>query len=312
MSKSIFKIIIGTIVAMVISVLIIEYINVELSAMQLTQLTDMSIRQACEFFSQETYKQERNNFTGMLDIKDENGNIAVDGNIYSGMSDTDIYGSLYTTNDFKEFIDSFQGNWKEFDLMTQIPETEEEFYMQEVYADNLMTPLNLGITYLDKDALTKITRWNIASLLSNGSKSAFKDIGGLRPYVVYKGFRIYLNEISITDITYKVFNITNATEAEEFRQQTNIEPINLGITDPSDDRAKICIADIHYDIRVAYEGITFLKQIAEFTWNNRVEGKSGASNPDNTEFVLAEDSLSNQVDTGSLRVPRDIKYFIVR
>ena len=59
--KSIFKILLGTIVIMISTSLFMELFNVSISGMQVKQMTRMAAKQACVLFTQETYKTDGKN-----------------------------------------------------------------------------------------------------------------------------------------------------------------------------------------------------------------------------------------------------------
>ena len=55
--KTIFKVLIGTIVIIVLSSLTIEMFNISTTGLQVNQISRLSAKQAATLFSQETYKQ---------------------------------------------------------------------------------------------------------------------------------------------------------------------------------------------------------------------------------------------------------------
>ena len=159
--KTIFKVLIGTIAILLLSMVVIEYINVATFSYQINQLTRLSVKKACDFYSKETYKSN----VGLLrDIVGTSGNNVIGGNIYDYNTDEEIYNSLYTnSSDFINWYSQHSGIWDKLDLLAyglniggKIVDGEDAL-IAKYMADTQVTPINLGVTYLDKDSIEKVT-----------------------------------------------------------------------------------------------------------------------------------------------------------
>lgn len=115
--KTIFRTLIGTILVMVVGSLLIEIFNISVISLQITQLSKEAAKQACELFSQESYRQlsdedEKNVYGGMYsmeDIKAEDGHTYISGKFYGTLTnDADkdakaIWAKIYKNTDFDAF-----------------------------------------------------------------------------------------------------------------------------------------------------------------------------------------------------------------
>lgn len=115
--KTIFRTLIGTILVMVVGSLLIEIFNISVISLQITQLSKEAAKQACELFSQESYRQlsdedEKNVYGGMYsmeDIKAEDGHTYISGKFYGTLTnDADkdakaIWAKIYKNKDFDNF-----------------------------------------------------------------------------------------------------------------------------------------------------------------------------------------------------------------
>lgn len=322
--KTIFKILLATIIASVLGSLIVEVININTTGYQINNITRVCVQQACDFYGQETYKRDINSISNLEDIIGTSGSVAVSGEIYGSNNAQQIYDSLYTNkDDFRFWAVNYIGLWKNLDYLlfglgfqTSLALNPENYYIAKSYYDNRMTPLNLGITYLDKETTLKIFRWNLAKTLSNGQDGdggMVVDTDGSRVYVKYKGFRIYTSEAEITDISYQLINIVN--ERDKFMELTNIDSSKLGINNASDERATVCLAGIKYSVPVAYQGITPFRKILEFVGNRRVNGLTGGnSGGSGTTIGVSEGELQagGFYGTTGLPVPGSIIYYVLR
>lgn len=330
MVKTIFKVIVGTIVLIVGSSLILEWYNIQTTGLQLGSIAKMSARQACVYFGQETYK--RDDFTGIDadTLYDSNGVEFMSGNFYSsyGTSTETIYNSLYGFG--SNFLNGdgkvLQGYWESLDLLAG--KRADPWGMGEFFRDAMMTPLNMGVPYLERDVVDKIFKWNLASILNNGQLDGTSmlnvhtdEVG--RVYVLYKGFRVFVSEAEITDITYNILDLRNADDAELFKEYTNMDAGDLTVNISDDagigsERNFVAIAGISYSVPMQYEGITPMKRIMEYAWSQEVEGmnNSGNGGSDNTWNSLAESELEQGGFSGSsegvLPVPGRLVYYIIR
>lgn len=364
--KSIFKTLIGTVLLIVFSSFIIEMFNIMTTGLQINQLTRLACKQSCTLFSQETYKQRTDNQTGNsggtvatspIQMRLDDGSLTTvhSGNFYGNGSARDIYNKLYGTgSDFISWCNSSaatKGNWKNLNLIKRglteetslrnirynINDPVNDAYTQAqlalLYKDTMMTPLNIGIPYLDKDTVENIFQWNLLQILSNCNPDLIKNDNG-RPYVNFKGFAIYPLEAKITSIDYKVYDLTKASDRAEFNRETNINPDKLSFGDTVnmdaigsgsavDERQRVCIAGIQYDIPVAYKGITPIARVFEDAWNHEVEGLEGStpghvaetfSTPESTLSLggFTDDVGNVNSGAGELPVPGDLTFYLVR
>lgn len=347
--KSIFKILIGTIVLMVGSSLIIELFNVSTSGLQINQTSKMAGRQACVLFTQESYKSHTDGgiVGGAVEssnVYDINGALYVTGEFYTSDNPVDIYNSLYTSAAFKDWMDTDDavhiGNWYNLKLIDKAlnhPSTlnipfgqpgYNEAMTAKLYKDVMMTPVNLGIPYLDEETLNKMFQWNLAQLLSNCNPNSIRIDEYGKSYVAFRGFRVYADMANISNIEYKTFDMTIPSNKLEFQKITNIDPDNLGfgidaalqstVDISEDDRNRICSVGISYNIPMTYEGITPIKQIFNYVWDTEVEGLNGGSGRVthqqwNDGLVnLESGGLYGNTAAGVLPVPGKLIYYIIR
>jgi len=313
--KTIFKVLLGTIVIIVVSCCIIELMNVNLNSIRLNTLTRMAANNAAELFGQETYKSDGTNGSADMPniimpagISDSGVPYSsadyISGAFYKAPTAGENWIELYTTPEFKHFCATYQSKWKSLSLINmaltqnldsvavpgigasdnQIQEYADKM-VAKAFKSNYYTPLNIGVPYLDKNTVEKIFRWNLTQLLSNcNNELIMKDENG-KNYVLYSGFRCYTNEARITNITYKVYNMDNASQKAEFQKLTSINPDRFTFDDSSalemlgtatDERKNICIAFIEYSLPVSYKGITPIASVYEYVWNTEVDGFDGA------------------------------------
>ena len=264
--KTIFKVLIGTIFMVVLTAVIIEMVNINLVGYQVNQLSRLSFKLACEYFSQETYKREDAFLGNMPPIKDKNGYEVITGTFYNGETTNAVYDNLYKNNPkFKNWALQRQGIWQDLDrLLIGMGLTGgggAEQAAGEFYYTSRMTPLNLNITYLDEEAVEKIARWHIGKIFSTGNPHN-ANASSSRPYVKFKGFRIYPQEVVLNKIEYEEINIID--EPDKFTEITGINPSGLTQDGSGDERAIVSIASLEFTVPVAYEGVTPLKQIIRF------------------------------------------------
>lgn len=113
--KTIFKTLLGTIFLMVTISVLIELFNVNISGMQIRQMTKMAAKQSCELFTQETYKinTSASGARSVSDVKNCDGTTYVTGDFYgyrTGESDSsyayNVWHSIYGADAFKNFCTS--------------------------------------------------------------------------------------------------------------------------------------------------------------------------------------------------------------
>lgn len=344
--KSIFKVLIGTISTIVVASLIVEVFNVSTTGLQINQISKMAGKQACTLFSQESYKAYNSGggAVAMDNVVDENGNVYVEGDFYGETDPKQIYNNLYTSDDFKNWLQSeaaTKGNWYNIKLIDKALNHADslnieygqpgydEAMVAKLYKDVMMTPSNLGVPYIDMETVNKMFRWNVAQLFSNcNPKSILVDDNGER-YVSFKGFRVYANMASITNLEYKTFDLEDSADRLAFNNLTNINPDNLGfmydsnlattINSREDERKRVCVVGVNFDIPIAYEGITPIRSIFNYVWDNEVEGINGNSGRtsyeqwvDRAETLSSGGLYGNTQADDVLPIPGKLIYYIIR
>lgn len=369
--KTIFKTLIGTIVLITVSSFIVEIFNCMTTGLQINQLTRLACKQSCTLFSQESYKKRVDNESGdsggtiatnPVRMRTANGGTTVvhNGDFYGSGDAATIYRKLYGPgSDFVSWVENdpaaIKGNWKNVNLIKMglteearlrgIPfnpnDNENREYTEAqlalLYADVMMTPLNLGIPYLDKSTVESIFRWNLAELLSNCNPDLIYEDDWGNVCVNFKGFVIYPMDAEIIDINYQVYNLTQPSDRAKFNKETNINPDKLAFGDTvnmdvmssggaADERQRICIAGIQYKIPIEYKGITPIAKIYENVWNSEVEGLEGQTpnnprdsiQPAGNSLVLggfaseASSSSNEGMSAGTLPIPGNLTFYLVR
>lgn len=274
--KSIFKLIIGTMVFFVLFMAIVELYNVTVSAYLLKSTISSTLSRSADYFAQESYKNGSGNvkqivgYGGAIDT-------SLNGQFYYG-SDRNNYDRLYKYESFRDFSVKFKDDFRKLKVLAKaLGHINDSLLAGEdsignYYVDGLVTPLNIGVAYLDNDVLNKIFRWNLVSTLMGGQRDMLivNPSDGGQPYVFYKGFRIYYNSIAVTKIDYKVYNLYNSDDADAFSELTNIDVANYLATSgiyPSDERSRVIVATLNYNIKVGYEGITPIKRVFQWALN---------------------------------------------
>ncbi|MBR1454028.1 MAG: hypothetical protein IJ593_05235 [Lachnospiraceae bacterium] len=306
--KTIFLVLIGTAILIVVSSLLIEMINISLYSVQLQSQTKLACDKALELFSQESYK-DRGNDGGTVKLHDvytSDGSTYIDGRIYGLYTDTaTIYNKLYRdSSEFQAWLDDFADNWTNVRILNDYrtkyknmstwslsnlaitsPSAYSEYLIGKTYEETFVTPLNFGVPYIDKDIANNIFKWNLASLLSNSNPaSVVKDENG-RYCIEIRGFRIYASEAKIVEINYKVYDLNKIMDKKKFEDLTYIDAENLSFdenviniqryidsTATGDERKMVCLVGVKYTVPVSYTGITPLKSIFEWVWTNQVNG----------------------------------------
>lgn len=359
--KGIFKVLLGTIIIMVVGSLALEMINITTTSLQLTQMSRIACRQAAVLFSQETYKDREYDSTAggavnMDNVIAADGATYVEGNFY-GLNSTpeQIYTNLYTSSEFKEWLNSSavdRGNWKSIDLIdralnhpdslnvsfpTNVMASNFESQMADyndamtakAYKEVMMTPMNMGVPYMDHDTLQTMFQWNLAQLASDCKADAIRQDDNGAYCVYYKGFRVYADLAQITRLEYRVFDMTNSAERQDFEELTSIDGSNLGYDDSlidylggyenDDERERICVVGIEYSIPIAYEGITPIRSIFDWVWDQEAAGLDGSQSRDGD--YSWNDMLANldnggfdraTPEPGVLPVPMTLIYYVVR
>lgn len=314
-------------VALVIIPLIVEYFNITTYTTFMKGILRQSVQNSCDYFAQETYKSSSTGGAlgargNLRDLRDRDG-ITVSPLIYDG-TEEEIYNNLYgKTSEFANWYGTpgIKGTWLNLDMLangagirgasgssglslkgrSSKSLTQAEKATGKSYYENHMTPLNLGIAYLDKDTVERIAKWNIISNFSMGQYEKTVDgreLFGLHNvvspdsdpanrYVQYNGFKIYFNTFKVSNISYRVYDLKNPADVSEIERYTNInyktgtgnggkalKRFDGDNYNDGADRQKICVAKIDYEIFINYEGVTPLTRIMNYTNSKVVAGFS--------------------------------------
>lgn len=326
--KTIFKVLLGTVMLIVISSVMVELFNISITGMQIRQMTRMSARQACILFTQETYKTDaKNGSANVQSIKNCDGGEYISGNFYPNTNAQNIWKSIYTSNNFKNFCNNTVGLDKYSDLIllqraansngnvglpsppswdasdSEIAEYNKATTAQ-LYFDNLYTTVNLGIPYMDDEIVNKMFRWNLAMILSNCTSDSIQMDEDGNYFINYKGFRCYAQAAEITKYDYTVCDLGTSEGRIKFNNLTGMSAskvgsnAGLGLDGIESDNKCVTVVGIEYRMPVSYIGITRIKNIFNFVWNNEVKGFNGDDAGITNKESWAEESLS-QVGTNA-------------
>lgn len=348
--KTIFKVLLGTIALMITSCIIIELYNVSMTSTQINRLINISGAQAADLFAQETYKTDTGDAgsSSMPDVRTADGGTYVSGNFYGGLStENAIYNKLYRdSSEFRQFVANNSGKWLSLDCIAYglgvggggLDQASQ--LSGQMYVSNCVTPLNMGVPYLDQETLQKMFRWNLATLLSNGNSNLIVNDSSGGYYVLHNGFRVYASQATIEPI-YRTYDISNASEALEFYELTHINPAGLNGSNSTltfgtyipdtesmvtlsngisygDERSIICVAGLEYTVPVSYQGVTPMKNIFEYLWNAEVEGWGDGVAPDNPTQTWTMGKVNLQSggfqdsSTEDTPVPGKLIYYMIR
>lgn len=317
--SKIFKILIGTIVAMGVTFVFIEMLNVESTSARFRNTCVTALNMSCNYFGQETYKRSDFGTVDVEDIVGNTGDVAVSGRFYNGSNADSVYNDLYGSSyEFKMWANKFKEYYSNIAMLswglnrTSInPDIVGRIGIDvgtaktngEHYVSSKMTPLNLGVPYLDKGSIEKIFKWELVKILSNGKADNIVLDDGR--YVKYNGFNIYFDTLAVRDITYTVYDIKDRTQRREFENLTSIDTSKLGISD-NDERRYITIASLSYSVDVTYTGVTPIRQFMQFIWQT--------SNTTDTENMGQSQTMTGGGLNGDNSLPTlgNVLYYIVR
>ena len=326
--KSIFKILIGVILFMTIGMFIVELYNITIASELLKSTAHTTLSKSCDYFAQESYKNGSGNAYQLVGY-DNSVDASLNGQFYFGSTEQ-VYDRLYANSgSFANYVNSFKDKFRKLKVLGKglgiIGDAllDGEDTIASDYRQGLVTPLNIGIAYLDRDTVNKIFKWELVAVLSAGNPDMVitNPADGSNPYVVYKGFRIYYNSIYVDNPSYRAYDLFNATDKKDFEKLTNIDTdryiLNARINE-NDERRYVVVASMKYKVRVGYEGITPIKRLFQWVVNtgdderfdtNRWQGettlsRAGARNEDFFGSGLNYDS--------SVGVGNKIIYYIIR
>lgn len=326
--KSIFKILIGFVFVMTVGMFIVEIYNLTIASELLKSTAHTTLSRSCDYFAQESYKNGSGNAYQLVGY-DNSVDASLNGQFYFGSTEQ-VYDRLYAnSSSFANYVNSFKDKFRKLKVLgkglgiTGDALLDGEDTIAGDYRQGLVTPLNIGIAYLDRDTVNKIFKWELVAVLSAGNPDMVitNPADGSNPYVVYKGFRIYYNSIYVDNPSYRAYDLFNATDKKDFEKLTNIDTdryiLNARINE-NDERRYVVVASMKYKVRVGYEGITPIKRLFQWVVNtgdderfdtNRWQGettlsRAGARNEDFFGSGLNYDS--------SVGVGNKIIYYIIR
>lgn len=293
----------------------------------------MAAEQQAQLFCQETYKQQdesqqiKSKSTVFPDIRLKQRNIQGDFyypiNTQSGLAG--FYNGLYLLN--SNYLNFISGANCNYNIPTVYPAIAKSVSDQTLYTDNFVTPANFGIPYLDSSFMERAFQWNIAMLFGQPDKNT-QTIQGSgvassgytiensdqvmgKSYINYSGYRVYIGSntnTKINSIQYYIYDTSDATQRQAFKNVTNIDPDNLRtlrsqaaggyademtlITQGADGQVYLqylTVVRIDYQVEIGYEGLTPLKNMVHWIQNYRVKGLGGSA-PAATSQSFNEDA----------------------
>lgn len=267
------------IISFISIVIFSELSNVTNSSMELAYIMRKCMEESCKFYSQESYL-----------IKDsDNGNI-VRGNAYNILDkygNNAVSGLFYDSNSYKDMICGTEAHNYLAILDSVISKEAKKnnsytILKKLMYDDNDndtnyikygITPANLGFTYLHSATLAKIFKWRLTNELTSTGidykdyrqrNTILKDEMG-KQYILWKGFRIYLDNIKVytqADNRVRVLHITDQGEDWEiFSDWTGVTKNYLyddngnELIKDTDIRSYKVLYDVRWKIDIGYEGI---------------------------------------------------------
>lgn len=348
--KTIFKVLLGTAVVIVTSFMLIELFNVCIISYQLQSLSKISAYQACTLFTQETYKTNTGlaGATNMADILDSNGTVYISGQFYNSNETDKIWKDLYeNSTEFKNFCARYKGTFTNLNILDKgiekqgkvpVPtvnwDSDNKVIQENIYATrantfykNLYTAANLGLPYMDRNTVEKMFRWNIAQMYSNCNSDSIQIDENGNQYVYFKGYRCYVQDAKIYNITYKVFDLsddsTRKNVADDLYSYTGLTvkgvtaSKNSGIeykiekdllNNTIKDNAAVMTVEIDYYVPIAYEGITPLKTLFSWVWSNDVEGFYGDTSDRNGTSEILDVDYSGAKESNTVQIMKSEDY----
>jgi hypothetical protein len=165
------------------------------------------------------------------------------------------------------------------------------------------TPVNIGFAYFSPTVTNKMFRWNLATILSGGSSDSIQKDESGNYYVIYKGFRCYVQQAYISNVNYYIYDLSNmSTSSSEYKQlkaQTGMDISAIKKLTTSSENNYLIVAGIIYSMPVAYQGVTPLKSIINFKWNSEVSSVKTVNGYNNNTSTTGNIISTNTDNTGS-------------
>lgn len=307
---SIYKTLILIVVLPLIIFGLIEWYNVNTNSYKLTPLVEIGIDEAAKMFSEESFCLGGNPqdlfpiLTGTKRVRttdifnpvttsttDVLAVLNIHNELFDNQTTVDgIYDYLF--EDIKSFANNRDRNCVDIDGRTLTGNevfgrifrnlrlmTDESDIIGKVYRDNYVTPMNLGIPYLNDETVTAMAKWNLAKILNVDGKSGsyaaslysatqlknlHKDRVGV--YVSWNGYRVYIDKLKL-DIKYRLMDMSSNDDKEEFKAETSMQPDVLFNSDAilaGSNEKYFILTEITYELPILYEGITPWRRA--FSW----------------------------------------------
>lgn len=342
-----------TAIFIVCFIVLFEFYNTRIHSIELTQMIRDTMNKSCRYFQQETYRgtvgedNKIKTFGNSYNIKDLNGTVKVTGKFYGNLSDAKeihtnlfLFGDEFGPDGGPEYARSYM-SWLEESLIEKgfnetafkqgssfrtlkdmLSDTSETTGENSLGAETMLTPANLGFTYLDPCVLKRIFKWKLVNRLTANSATTYDytrrsllktdDYGD---YVQWYGFRIYYDtltlDISPSSGNLKLYDINDPNDFEELQKWTGIDldtyrwggdneaGINISagnnISDDDIRRYKI-LYDLRWTMKISYEGILPIKQVMTLFAGN--ESSSLVLSDDGKPFLS---NLFNPLDIARRR-----------
>lgn len=315
--KSFLKVIGFTLIIVGISLTCVEVLNTNVNSVILKAIIDKSVQLSADYFNQETYKNESKNSGDVASLTGADG-ASVSGHFYDGSTPEEIYNKLYrNSSEFMRFANTYAYMWSGLNHISTPG-------INNLIDEQLVTPLNMGVTYLDRNTVQRICRWQLGAILMNGRDTLLRS-DSYGEYVLFNGFRVYINNFIVNSIDYELVSITST----RFKQLTNMEHTSLGLDGADTERQHILVASINYTLPIVYEGVTFLGNLIDLSFdptlagdNTAVEGVNGTVKNDSSNGIglnLTPGTISGGGVDGTLlpdgetmATSGSIKYYIIR
>lgn len=306
-ATSVFKWLLITFIVITIPFLCIEYINVATSAPLLKNHIRKSLQAACDYYSAETYLSSNNSRYNLPNISNPETGGFVSGSFYGNLSKNSIYSKIMRSFD----RDVAYGTLPYYSNSANRPSsyTKARLYFESLkdyverthtkFSNKKVTPVNMGITHIDKDITLKMFKYNLASTLIGGNKANLIKVNG-KTVVRFNGF-----EVDIDSITINVQHVITSKGSQYYSLATGLDNSKLG-NNRGSYNSNVIVAEVSYKVPVRYKGITPMEKAVEWIWNNdvRVHGTKSTTptynqlrvNMDNFGTIDSNNSDINLID----------------
>ena len=369
--KSIFKILILVAIIPVIACAGIEWFNVYSNSYKLKPLINISIDQAAKMFSEESFCLGGNledlfpTLRGKDTPETPEARLTCIDKLFGGYTaPTDIYDYLmndsptsikdFAFNTHGDIVDENGTRVYNADAPAGIFQNlglivDETSPIGEVYRENLATPMNLGIPYLNDGTIKVMASWNMAQLLNTDGKSADLSVSshmkttlqnmiyddgvddddddgidaadvGASCFMRWNGYRVYMTDLQVK-VTYELLNMSTSEGGERFEELTHV---SRKVFDSSHlmsgaNEKYAVVAKIHYSVPIAYEGVTPWRKYYQWIFNgawgegHKAGGRTGFQNAmQGTAYTPAAATMTDDLSIRTTSLEGDVIHYIVR